>query len=86
MEEFVVAYNIDGIDSIAIMHGDELASLIGFQDCYDLEYCHVWKFNKQRMEMIPCRICPAMEPPFNRLFVEVLAGWTEEYWYEWQEH
>ena len=86
MEKFVVVYNIEDEDSIAIMDGDELASLIGFSDCYDLKYCHVWKLNKARMEMIPCHICPAVEAPFNRLYVEVLAGWTEEYWYEWADH
>ena len=86
MEKFVVAYNIEDEDSIAIMNGAELASLIGFSDCYHLEYAKVWKFNKERMEMIPCHINVAMEPPLNRLYVEVLAGWTEEYWFEWAEH
>ena len=86
MEKFVVAYSIYGEEALAIKTGKELAHLIGFSDCYPLDYVHVWKLNKHRMEMIPCHVCTAMEPPLNRLYVEVLAGWTEEYWYEWPEH
>lgn len=86
MEKFVVAYSVNGNEIVNVMNGHALATLVGFSDCYSLDYCHVWKFNKDRMEMIPCRICPAMEHPLNRLYVEVLAGWTENYYYTWDVH
>ena len=89
MEKYVVSYCCEGRPNIEIMTGNELAKLIGFSDCYELKSVTVWKpidHGYGYEDMIKCRVCPAMEPPYNRLYVEVLAGWTEEHWYEWDEH
>ena len=67
------------------MNGNEIARLVGFSDCYSLDYCNVWK-PIEGGHLIACKLIDMMESYINRLCIKELAVPYTEHVYEWPEH
>lgn len=75
--------DFDNKVTMKIISGNELATMVGFSDCFDVEIIEVWEMSSYG-NLMPVSLHYPCHAPLNRLLVEDVCGIVKEYY--WEEH
>ena len=84
--EYVVTFRYPDLDNkvtVKIINGNDLAAMVGFSDCFEVEVIEVWEMSFKG-NLMPVSLSYPCHAPLNRLLVEDVCGNVKEYY--WDEH